>query len=144
MSTIQVMKSFVVLCTLAVTPTIFAANGHTNHAHDTKGATAHAHKAKPLHGGVVTVVKDVNYELVASPGSLVLYVNDHDEPVDTQKSSATLMMLSRTEKFSVKLIPAGKNTLKADGMFKVAPGTKAIAVVKIDDKAPQSVRFVLK
>ena len=44
----------------------WAADDHKGHDHDNKGG-AHAHEAKPRFGGVVTVVKDVNYELVAKP-----------------------------------------------------------------------------
>ncbi len=140
----QCTKFVFALCVLTAIPAAFAAGDHKGHARDAKGAVAHAHQAKPLYGGVVAVVKDMNYELVTSPSSLMLYISDHDQPIDTQKSSATLTMLSGTEKYDVKLSPAGKNTLKADGMFKVAPNTKVVAVVKIDGKAAQSVRFVLR
>jgi hypothetical protein len=39
------------------------------------------------------------------------------------------------------LSPAGDNKLEAKGAFKVAPGTKAVAVVTLAGKPAQSVRF---
>ena len=42
----------------------------------------HGHEDKPLHGGLVTEIKDVDYELVAKPDVLQLYVRDHGKPVD--------------------------------------------------------------
>jgi len=54
----------------------FAADDHKGHDHDNKGS-AHVHEAKSQRGGVVTVVNDVNYELVARADSMTLYVSDH-------------------------------------------------------------------
>ena len=42
-----------------------AADDHKGHAHNEKPGQAHTHEAKPQHGGVVSVIKDINYELVA-------------------------------------------------------------------------------
>ena len=39
----------------------------------------HAHEHKPLHGGVVVEVKDVDYELVAKPTTIQIHVRDHHE-----------------------------------------------------------------
>jgi hypothetical protein len=121
-----------------------AADDHKGHNHDDKKGAEHAHDAKAMHGGIVTVVKDVNYELVPRNDSITLYVTDHGKPVDTKDASATLTLLSATEKSDVKLVPAGENKLQAQGAFKVQPGTKAVASVKFGSKASQSVRFALK
>ena len=43
---------------------------------------------KPMHGGVLTTVKDIDYELVANPTTLRLYVRDHGKAVDVSKASA--------------------------------------------------------
>ncbi|WP_420473663.1 hypothetical protein [Noviherbaspirillum sp. ST9] len=101
------------------------------------------HDDKPRYGGVVSVVKDVNYELVAKPDSITLYVIDHGKPVDTKNASASLTLLSAAEKSEVKLAPAGENKLEAKGNFKVQPGTKVAGSVKIDGKL-NSVKFTLK
>lgn len=120
-----------------------AADDHKGHDHDDKKGGEHAHDAKPTHGGVVSVVKDVNYELVAKPDAITLYVTDHGKPVDTKGASATLTLLSASDKSEVKLTPAGENKLQAKGNFKVDKGTKVVASVNTGGKA-QSVRFTLK
>jgi hypothetical protein len=50
----------------------------------------HAHEHKPLHGGVVVEVKDMDYELVAKPTVIQLYLRDHGKPADVSKASAKL------------------------------------------------------
>ena len=121
-----------------------AADDHKGHAHNDKPGQPHSHDAKPQHGGVVSVIKDINYELVAKADSLTLYVNDHDQPVDTRNASATVTLLSASDKTESNLLPAGGNQLRAQGAFKIQAGTKAVAIVKFGDKPGQSVRFVLK
>lgn len=120
-----------------------AAGDHKGHAHDEKPGQVHSHNVKPLHDGVVSVVKDINYELVAKADSITLYVTDHDQPIDTRNASATVMLLSASDKTEAKLLPAGGNQLRAQGTFKFQAGTKAVAIVKLGDKPGQSVRFVL-
>lgn len=120
-----------------------AADDHKGHNHDDKKGGEHAHDAKPANGGVVSVVKDVNYELVAKSDTLTLYITDHGKPVDTKDASATLTLLSASDKSEVKLAPAGENKLQAKGTFKVHKGTKVVASVTTGGK-PQSVRFTLK
>ena len=121
-----------------------AADDHKGHAHNEKPGQAHTHDAKPQHGGVVSVTKDINYELVAKADSITLYVTDHDQPVDTRNASATVTLLSASDKIEVKLLPAGGNQLRAQGTFKIQAGAKAVALVKLGDMSGQSVRFVLK
>lgn len=120
-----------------------AADDHKGHDHDSKKSGAHAHEAKPQYGGMISVVKDVNYELVARPDSMTLYVSNHGKPVDTSDASATLTLLSASDKTEVKLAPAGENKLQAKGNFKVDKGAKILASVTVGGK-PQNVRFALK
>jgi hypothetical protein len=103
----------------------------------------HAHEHKPLHGGVVVEVKDIDYELVAKPTVIQLYLRDHGKPSDLAKASAKLTLLSGTEKQEVELKPVG-DKLEATGSFKVAAGTKAVALVTIAGKPAGTARFVLK
>ena len=97
---------------------------------------------KPLNGGVVNTVKDIDYELVASPTALRLYVRDHGKAVDVSKASAKLTLLTGAEKQEVDLRPSGEK-LEATGSFKVISGTKAVAVLSIGGKQ-STARFVLK
>jgi len=101
----------------------------------------HAHT--PLHGGVVTEVKDMDYELVAKPGVVKLYLRDHGKPADVAKASAKLTLLAGTDKQDVELKPAG-DRLEAAGSFKTAAGTKAVVVVRIDGKPASTARFTLR
>jgi hypothetical protein len=103
----------------------------------------HAHEHKPMHGGVVVEVKDIDYELVAKPTVLQLHLRDHGKPTDISKASAKLTLLTGAEKQEVELKPAG-DKLEASGTFKVGPGTKAVAVVTIAGKSAGTVRFALK
>ena len=116
---------------LATTGATFAADNH-----------AHGHEHKPLHGGLVVEVKDMDYELVAKPDSLQLHLRDHGKAVDVSKVTAKLTLLSGTEKQQVELKPAG-DKLEAKGSFKVAAGTKVVAVVLTTGKY-STARFVLK
>ena len=118
--------------TLVLATTAFAAGDPHDHAH------AHT----PLHGGVVVEVKDIDYELVAQPSVIQLHLRDHGKPADVSNATARLTLLTGTEKQEVVLKPAG-DELEATGSFKVAPGSKAVAVVTVAGK-PSTVRFVLK
>jgi hypothetical protein len=128
------MKIKTLLSTIALTlaTTAFAAGEKHEHAHE----------HKPLHGGVVVEVKDIDYELVAKPSMIQLHLRDHGKPADVSKASAKVTMLSGTEKQEVELKPAG-DKLEATGNFKVGAGTKAVAVVTVAGK-PATVRFTIK
>ena len=102
----------------------------------------HAHEHKPLHGGVVVEVKDMDYELVARPATIQLYLRDHGKAANVSEASAKITLLTGTEKQEVDLRPAG-DKLEATGSFKVGPGTKAVAVVTVNGK-PATARFTLK
>jgi hypothetical protein len=97
---------------------------------------------KPMHGGVLTTVKDIDYELVANPTTLRLYVRDHGKPVDVSKALAKLTLLTGAEKQEVDLKP-NEDKLEATGSFKVGPGTKIIAVISVGGRQ-STARFVLK
>jgi hypothetical protein len=97
---------------------------------------------KPMQGGVLSTVKDVDYELVAKSDVLQLYVRDHGKPVDVSKTTAKVTLLSGSEKQEVELKPMG-DKLEAKGSFKISAGTKVVAQV-ISAGKTSSVRFALK
>jgi hypothetical protein len=97
---------------------------------------------KPMQGGVLATVKDVDYELVAKPDVLQLFVRDHGKTVDVSKATAKVTLLSGADKQEVELKPTG-DKLEAKGSFKVSPGTKVVAQVNSAGKTA-SARFVLK
>lgn len=116
--------------TLGVSSLAWAAGGHD-----------HGHEHKPLHGGIVTEVKDMDFELVAKSDSIELYLRDHGKPVDISKASAKVTLLSGTQTQEVNLQADG-DKLAAKGSFGISPGTKVVAQVNYAGKATNA-RFVL-
>lgn len=133
---------FAAVAALAFASSAHAADDHKGHAHDAKGAEAHPHEAKSQHGGVVAVVKDVNYELVAKDGDVALYISDHGKPVDVAGATAKLTMLSGTKKQDVALAPSD-GALRGKGAFTVPAGTKAVVLVQLKAKPTSTARFTL-
>lgn len=117
---------------LALAGSAFAADDHHRAGDD----------HKPMHGGVVTATKLMDFELVVKPATIQLYLRDHGKAADLSKASAKLTLLSGTVKQEVELKPVG-DKLEAIGSFKVGPGTKAVAVVTVAGRA-STARFMLK
>ena len=113
------------------------AHKEDGHKHDEKSHKAH-------HGGVVSLVGHQEYELVAKPDALTLYVSSDEKPVVTKGATASVTLMSGADKNVVKLEPAGENKLEAKGSFKVASGTKVLATVTLPGKKPEQIRFTLK
>ncbi len=126
-------QAFFASIALALAGSAFAADDKHNHAHE----------HKPMHGGVVVEVKDMDYELVAKPAVIQLHLRDHGKAADVSKATAKVTLLTGTEKQEVELKPVG-DKLEASGVFKVGPGTKVVALVTIAGKSAGTVRFVLK
>lgn len=133
---------FLFIAAFGLSTSAFAADDHKGHEHENKGS-AHAHEAKAQHGGVVAVVKDVNYELVARPDTLTLHVSDHGKPADLAGASAKVTLLSGSKKEEATLVQVGE-TLQAKGAYSVGAGTKVVAQVALKGQPAQAVRFALK
>lgn len=87
--------------------------------------------------------KEADYELVANADSLRLYIADHGRPMDVTKASARVTLLNGADKQEATLTPAG-DRLEAKGTFKIAPGSRAVAVVTKDGRTFGTARFTLK
>lgn len=98
------------------------------------------HDTKAKHGGVVVEVKHIDYEIVTKPEMIQIYLGDHGKPMKVDGAKAKVTLLNGTEKSEVELMPAG-DKLEAKGAFKVAKGTKGIALVTLAGKSAVSVRF---
>ena len=125
--------AFFASISLALAGSAFAVGENHNQAHD----------HKPRHGGIVVEFNAVDYELVAKPTVLQLYLRGHGKATDMSAAAAKLTLLSGTEKQVVELKPAG-NKLEAAGTFKVGPGTKVVALVTVAGKPAGTVRFALR
>ena len=102
------------------------------------------HDHKPLHGGIVVEANDTDYELVTKPDMITLHLRDHGKPAKTEGVSAKLTLLNGSEKTEATLSPAGDGKLQAKGSFKIAPGTKVVALVTVPGKKAANVRFAVK
>jgi hypothetical protein len=99
------------------------------------------HSAK--HGGIFVETKALDFEIVAKPDVIHVYVADHGKPVKLDGAKGKVTLLNGTEKREVDLAPAG-DKLEAKGAFKVAKGTKGIAVVTLAGKSAATARFEVK
>lgn len=105
---------------------------------------AYAHgDAKPMHGGVVQVASDIQYELVPQPAGAALYIVDHGKPADASRMSGKLTVLAGAQKFEAELKPAGGNKLEASDV-KLPAGAKVVATVKAGNGKTVTVRFSVK
>lgn len=104
----------------------------------------HAHEPKALNGGIVAEANDLDFELVAKPDSISLYVRNHGKPTNTQGATAKLTLLNGAEKTEVTLAPNGANAFEAKGVFVVQKGTKALALVSMPDKKSSTIRFQIR
>jgi len=91
------------------------------------------HELKPMHGGVIVEVKDIDIELVAKSDSLSMYLTDHGKPIPLDGGTAKLTILIGSEKKEYELLPNG-GKFEVKGNFAISKGAKAIAVIKIKTK----------
>jgi hypothetical protein len=109
-------------------------------------ATAQAagsHDHTPKFGGVVVETKAGDLEIVAKPDAIQIYVSDHGKAVKLDGAKAKVTLLNGSEKTEADLTPAG-DKLEAKGTFKVAKGTKGIALVTLAGKPAATARFEIK
>ena len=98
---------------------------------------------KPKFGGVVVETKVGDLEIVAKPESLQIYISDHGKAVKLDGATAKVTLLNGAEKSEADLVAAG-DKLEAKGTFKVAKGTKGIALVTLTGKSAVTARFEIK
>ncbi len=101
------------------------------------------HEHTPKYGGVVVETKAGDIEIVAKSDTIQIYVSDHGKPQTLDGAKAKVTLLNGAEKSEAQLVPAG-DKLEAKGSFKVAKGTKGIAVVTLPGKPGATARFEVK
>jgi hypothetical protein len=99
------------------------------------------HAAK--HGGIFVETKALDFEIVAKPDLIHVFVADHGKPVKLDGAKAKVTLLNGTEKSEIELAVAG-DKFEAKGSYKVAKGTKGIASVTLPGKAAAVARFEVK
>jgi hypothetical protein len=126
------MATVLISATLAVS---LPAGAHTEEYFDSIEAP---------HGGQMRMAGPYHLELVAKEKEIVLYVTDHsDRKISTERGvgKAAFQVGKGKPKTSIKLEPAGDNTLKGTGDFSVTPETVVIVFLKLPDQQAQSARF---
>ena len=99
---------------------------------------------QPEHGGVVQLVGDMTFELVARPEGVELYVEDDGDEVTSADLAAKLTVVSAGAKSDVTLTPAAGNKFEAKGV-KIAPGAKVTVLLTLKDKQSKiAANFTIK
>lgn len=96
------------------------------------------HTAK--HGGIFVETKALDFEIVAKPEVIQVFVADHGKQVKLEGAKAKVTLLNGAEKSEVELVPAA-DRFEAKGSFKIAKGTKGIASVMLPGKPAAVARF---
>ena len=98
---------------------------------------------KPRFGGVVVESKVGDLEIVAKPESIHIHISDHGKAVKLDGAKAKVTLLNAAEKSEADLVLVG-DKLEAKGAYKVAKGTKGVAIVTLAGKSPVTARFDIK
>lgn len=128
------LHSLIVCAALALSTTAFAAGSHGD-AHDDH---------EPKHGGIMVGTKEMDFEMVAQSNLITLHLSEHGKPAKVQGATGKVTVLSGSQKVEAPLEAGGDSQLQAKGDFKVASGTKVVAVVNLPGKKPMNVRFAVK
>ena len=101
------------------------------------------HDHTPKFGGVVVETKVGDLEIVAKPEVIQIYITDHGKAMKLDGAKAKVTLLNGTEKTEAELTLV-RDKLEVKGAFKVAKGTKGIAVITLAGKPPATARFEIK
>ena len=124
-----VLYSFVALVLLVISP-FNAARAH--------GGT------QPEHGGVVQLVGDMTFELVARADGVELFVEDDGEEITSADFAAKLTIVNAGAKSDVTLTPAAGNKFEVKGV-KIPSGAKVTALLTLKDKQSKiAANFTIK
>ena len=132
-------KSFLALGAAIALAGAAHAGGDHQHGHE----HGHDHHHAAAHGGVVIEAKAMDFEVVAKPGLIQVYVDDHGKPLKLEGAKGKVTLLDGAEKSEVELVPVA-DRLEARGSFKVAKGTKGVVSVTLAGKPAATARFELK
>jgi hypothetical protein len=95
------------------------------------------------HGGIVVETRALDFEIVAKPDSIQVYLADHGKPVKLDGAKGKVTLLNGTEKTELDLAVAG-DRLEAKGAFKVQKGTRGVVSVTLAGKPGTVARFEVK
>lgn len=108
------------------------------------GGVAFGHgNTKPLHGGVVQMVGEKVFELVAKPEGAELYVVDDGEDIDSATMKASMTIDAGGTKSEAVLLAAGGNKFVSKGT-KIPSGAKVVVMLVGADQSKTTARFTIK
>ena len=125
----QMNRASSVLVWLAALLASAVASGHGN--------------TKPLHGGIVQMVGEKSFELVARPDGAELYVVDDGEDVASAEMTARLTVDAAGTKSEAAMQPAGGNKFEAKGV-KLPSGAKVAVLLVAADQSKTTAHFTVK
>ena len=105
-------------------------------------AQAHG-DAKPMHAGIVQMVNDLSFELVAQADGATIYLMDHGKPMASKGITGKLTVLQGSNKTEADIKEAGDNTLRVLGV-KLGKGDKLVAALSNVGGKSMTVRFTIK
>jgi hypothetical protein len=107
------------------------------------GAALGHGNTKPQHGGVVQLVGETTFELVAKPDGTELYVVDDGEDIDSSAMSAMMVVDAGGTKSEVVMLAAGGNKFVAKGA-KIPSGAKVVVRLVDANQSKTTARFTIK
>ena len=123
------MKKLLALCVLTALSFAFSA--------------AYAHgSTKPVHGGVVQMVGDTSFELVARPDGAEVYLIDDGDDMASEGLAGKLTIDNAGTKTEAALAPAGGNKFEAKGA-KIPSGAKVVVLVVLKDASKLRATFTI-
>ena len=95
---------------------------------------------KPAHGGQIIEGKKMTVEILAQPKMMTVYLNEHENLVDTKNATGEVILLNGGRKQVIMLSPSGENSLKGEGVV-LEKNAKAIVKIKVPELGEEQVRF---
>jgi hypothetical protein len=108
------------------------------------GGVAFGHgNTKPLHGGIVQMVGETSFELVAKPEGAELFVVEDGEDIDSATMKASMTIDAGGAKSEAVLLAAGGNKFESKGT-KIPSGAKVVVMLVGADQSKTTARFTIK
>ena len=105
-------------------------------------ARAHGNM-KPEHGGIVQMVGETSFELVALADKTEVYIAEDGEALPSAGMTGKLIITSNGVKTEAVLVAAGDNKLEAKGV-KIPGGAKVAVQLIRADQSRMGANFTLK
>jgi len=99
--------------------------------------------AKPEHGGVVQMVGETAFELVALADGADVYLSEEGEALGSEGMTGKLTVTVAGAKSEAALLPSGGNRLTAKGV-KIAGGAKVNVMLTRSDQSRLNATFSIK